>query len=399
MVVTESFIGDADVRCDNFKYAYNLFATQLSESIYQAGLGNVMNSWGDCSDTSVVWGSGNDENNEDNRLDYCNPCWSADLLLDYAIQNFVNYDINASGFVLTRSARVSSVMLVSLTLAQLTVTNFAYLTYRYAAPKLAMTHYTYCAVLVVHDVGICCVVSRHDDTTFTVFPFDKIGNIATTSRYVVNVWTLVWTVRCFAKHRKLIDLYQMGGDTEHHVSGLLHWFSVTFQHDDIVSQQMVSQLFASEDDTRVSGTASAMIEYGGEATLDLCSMPSDEKVAAYLCVDTSDETVQLCLPMISEIPATDNMKVTPMDYMGNVNFQYSADGDSSTIPPTYMEDDFAAAAEETNTTTTKRWNMMMYCRILLADLIGWSLGLPCHPTLGVHDLPICADADPFHLRC
>lgn len=67
MVVPGSLIGYADVRCDNYKYACNLYATQLSNSIYQTELGNVMNSWGDCSDTSVVWGYCNDENDVENR--------------------------------------------------------------------------------------------------------------------------------------------------------------------------------------------------------------------------------------------------------------------------------------------------------------------------------------------
>ena len=245
----------------------------------------------------------------------------------------MDYDIDASGFVLTRSARVSSVMLVSLTLAQLTVTNFTC----HTAPKLAMTHNVDCTALVMHDVGICCVAfrphnkrskfkfdvigdyigvsglsvtdatcgddidaggpsvtdvtSRHGYTKFELFQLDEIGGIATTCHYASDVWTLGWTVRCFSHDaRKLIDLYQMGGDTEKHVIGLLHWFSVTFQHDGIVSQQMVSKLFASDDDICVSGTAPTMIEYGGEATLVLYTIPSDEKVAAYLCMETSDET-------------------------------------------------------------------------------------------------------------
>ena len=40
----------------------------------------------------------------------------------------------------------------------------------------------------------------------------------------------------------------MGGDTEKHDSGLLRWFSDTQEHDGDVSQQMVSQLYASEDE-------------------------------------------------------------------------------------------------------------------------------------------------------
>ena len=133
--------------------------------------------------------------------------------------------------------------------------------------------------------------SRHGHTKFELFQLGETGGIATTCRYAGDVWTLVWTVRYFSHDaRKRINLYQRGGDTEKHVIGLLHWFFVTFQHDGIVSQQMVSQLFASDDDTCVSGTAPTMIEYGGEATLALCTITSDEKVAAYLCMETSDET-------------------------------------------------------------------------------------------------------------
>ena len=149
----------------------------------------------------------------------------------------------------------------------------------------------------------------------------------------------------------------MGGDTEKHDSGLLRWFSDTHKHDGDVSQQMVSQLYASEDEACEFGATFTMIEYDDETTLDICSMLFDERVSFNLCVESSDEKVPLCLILLSGISVTDDMRVTPMDYMENANFQNSTDDKSCSIPPVCMEDEFIDNADETNTMmNSKRWN-------------------------------------------